>query len=109
MPLDLHLLGSKLRRYREQLQLAAAEVAGSTGLELQVLSALEEGTREPTGDELLILSDFYRCDYKFFISNCAKGRHRHCRTKDRRRQCALSAAFHTSSSPPCHARLTLRA
>lgn len=31
--------------------------------------SLEEGGAVPTGDEVLILADFYKCDYRFFISN----------------------------------------
>lgn len=69
MPIDLTALGGKLRKYREQFQMSVAEVAQATGLEQTVLEAFEAGTREPTGDEILILADYYKCDFKFFISN----------------------------------------
>lgn len=69
MALDLLELGAKLRRYREQLQLLTAEVAVATGIEEARLQDFEGGTTSPTGDEILILADLYKCDYRFFVSN----------------------------------------
>ncbi len=69
MAIDLRLLGSKLAKYREQLQESLIEVAGSTGIDAARLAQIEDGQIEPAGDEVLILADYYRCDFKFFISN----------------------------------------
>lgn len=69
MSIDLARLGSKLRSYREELQLTRLEVSQATGISEQSLADYEAGLKEPSGDDLLILSDFYKCDYKFFISN----------------------------------------
>lgn len=69
MPLDLKLFASKLRRYRAQFEASIEDVAASTGLLPADLSALEAEERPPTGDEVLILADYFKCDYKFFISN----------------------------------------
>jgi Zn-dependent peptidase ImmA (M78 family) len=69
MALDLQLFGDKLKRCREQLQLAFGEVSEGTGIGEEEVVALEKGERSPTGDEVLILADFYKCDYKFFLSN----------------------------------------
>ncbi len=69
MPFDLKILGDKLTRYREQFQMTLNEVATGTGIEVESLLLYEKGLNEPTGDEILILADFYKCDYKFFISN----------------------------------------
>jgi len=69
MAIDLTILGSKLSRYREQFQATAAEVAAGTGIPVDVLSAYERGVREPSGDHILIIADYYKCDYKFFLSN----------------------------------------
>lgn len=69
MAIDLYLLGSKLAKYREQLQESFADVADSTGIDASRLAQIEVGQVEPTGDEVLILADLYRCDFKFFISN----------------------------------------
>jgi Zn-dependent peptidase ImmA (M78 family)/transcriptional regulator with XRE-family HTH domain len=69
MALDLAILGSKLSRYRKQFQATVADVADGTGIPIDMLAAYEGGTREPTGDHILIIADFYKCDYKFFLSN----------------------------------------
>ncbi len=45
------------------------EVASSTGIDTARLESIENGQIEPTGDEVLILADYYRCDFKHFISN----------------------------------------
>lgn len=69
MPIDLTTLGSKLAKYREQLQESIGDVSTSTGIAVARLAEIEAGKAEPTGDEVLILADHYRCDFKFFISN----------------------------------------
>ena len=69
MTIDLQTLGSKLAKYRAQLKESTIETATSTGIDAARLIAIEAGHAEPTGDEVLILADHYRCDFKFFISN----------------------------------------
>lgn len=69
MAIDLAILGSKLSRYRQQFQANVSDVAAGTGIPIDVLTAYESGTCEPTGDHILIIADFYKCDYKFFLSN----------------------------------------
>lgn len=69
MTIDLRLLGSKLVKYREQLQETVADVSTSTGIGSDRIDEIEKGKIEPTGDEILILADHYRCDFKYFISN----------------------------------------
>jgi Zn-dependent peptidase ImmA (M78 family) len=69
MPIDLQQFAGKLKKYRDQLQLSLDEVSAGTGIELGRLVGFEEAATTPTGDEILILADFYRCDYRFFISN----------------------------------------
>ena len=69
MAIDLASLGNKVQRYREQLKLDAMALAIATGIEPGRMLGIEQGKVEPTGDEVLILADYFRCDYKFFISN----------------------------------------
>lgn len=69
MALDLALIGNKIRRYRQQMKLPIQELSVATGIPAETLEQFEAGKREPTGDEILIIADFFRCDYKFFISN----------------------------------------
>ncbi len=67
--MDLTLLGDKLKRYREQFQATLADIQQATGIAEDRLCAFEAGQATPTGDEILILADYYQCDYKFFVSN----------------------------------------
>jgi Zn-dependent peptidase ImmA (M78 family) len=69
MPLELTTFADKLRRYRAQFEASIDEVSESTGIPAEVLSAFESAQRKPTGDEVLILADYYKCDFRFFISN----------------------------------------
>ncbi|MEJ1939025.1 helix-turn-helix transcriptional regulator, partial [Nostoc sp. NIES-2111] len=69
MSFDLALFSSKLRKCRNQFEKSIAEVATNTGIPENILIALENGERQPTGDEVLIFADYYLCDYQFFISN----------------------------------------
>lgn len=69
MPIDLKMLGEKLTRYRTQLKLTFDDLQQGTGISKERLVGIESGCTEPSGDEILILADFYRCDYRFFVSN----------------------------------------
>ncbi len=69
MAIDLKKLGDKFAAYRLQMQESVADVEQLTGLVSTRLLAIENGEIEPTGDEVLILADHYRCDFNFFISN----------------------------------------
>jgi Zn-dependent peptidase ImmA (M78 family)/DNA-binding XRE family transcriptional regulator len=69
MAFNLTAMGDKLARYRSQFQYSLADVASSTGISEDSLQEIEQGRKRPSGDEILILADFYKCDYKFFLSN----------------------------------------
>ncbi|MBV9497469.1 MAG: ImmA/IrrE family metallo-endopeptidase [Acidobacteria bacterium] len=69
MSFDRTFFATKLREYRGQFLLTEANVAKDTGIAEGRVRALEAGEVNPTGDEILILADFFRCDYRFFISN----------------------------------------
>lgn len=69
MALDLRLFSGKLRDLRDQLGVSHQALSDATGMALSDVEALDAGTREPTGDQILILADYFRCDFKFFISN----------------------------------------
>jgi Zn-dependent peptidase ImmA (M78 family)/DNA-binding XRE family transcriptional regulator len=70
MPIDRSLLAEKLIKYRQQLQVSIPELSKATGIDEQSLIAYENQGKIPTGDEILILTDYYKCeDYLFFISN----------------------------------------
>ena len=69
MTFNLKALGSKLSRYRNQFQYSLSDISIATGILEEKLYQLENGECRPSGDEILILADFYKCDYKFFLSN----------------------------------------
>jgi Zn-dependent peptidase ImmA (M78 family)/transcriptional regulator with XRE-family HTH domain len=69
MAIHLKTLGLKFAKYREQLCETVEATGSATGIDSDRLSRIEAGQLEPTGDEVLILADHFKCDYKFFISN----------------------------------------
>lgn len=69
MSFDLAAFADKLRRYCAQLQATPDDVATATGIAKERVLSLQKAEAEPTGDEVLILADYFRCDFKFFVSN----------------------------------------
>ena len=69
MSFDRSLLSEKLKKYRKQFKLSISELSEATGIEIELLNAYETEENVPSGDDILIIADFYKCDYKFFISN----------------------------------------
>jgi Zn-dependent peptidase ImmA (M78 family) len=69
VPIDLAEFARKLRSYRAQRQLTPAELVAGTGISIDRFERFEAGDLLPTGDEVLILADFFQCDYRFFVSN----------------------------------------
>lgn len=69
MSLDLVMFADKLKRYYRQLEVSEVELAKSTGIPVERILKMLKRDVEPTGDEILILADFFKCDYNFFISN----------------------------------------
>lgn len=69
MPIDLDMFASKVNRYCSQFQVSLQEMADQTGISLARLESITGCREQPTGDEVLILADYFKCDYKFFISN----------------------------------------
>lgn len=69
MAFDRLLFVNKLLRYCDQLGVTFEELSRSTGISLSRLNILKDHKADPTGDEVLILADFFKCDYSFFISN----------------------------------------
>lgn len=68
MAIDLKLLGQKLGRCRSQLEVTLDEVSSGTGIPVGLLGNFEGGLVSPTGDQLLILADYFKCDYAELIS-----------------------------------------
>ncbi|MDR3059114.1 MAG: ImmA/IrrE family metallo-endopeptidase [Prevotella sp.] len=69
MAIDKTMLGQKLRKCRVNLSFSIEDVAHNTAIPTKRISDIEDGLIEPSGDEILILSDLFKEDYRYFISN----------------------------------------
>ena len=58
-----------VRAVAEAFGYTPEELASNTGIPLDRFEGLEAGQIVPTGDEVLIIADFFQCDYRFFVSN----------------------------------------
>ena len=61
----------KLRNLRESFGDTLDEVANATGIETQALQALEVGSTTPTGDDVLILADYFKREFPWLIDDDA--------------------------------------
>lgn len=69
MAYDFLKISQKLLRSRNNMGLSKTEVARLAGIDVARIEALESGNVEPSGDEILILADVYKEDFRYFISN----------------------------------------
>jgi Zn-dependent peptidase ImmA (M78 family)/transcriptional regulator with XRE-family HTH domain len=69
MTFDSVLFGNKLSRFCELFPTKATNLCQRTGISNERLSDLKIGKSQPSGDEILILADYFMCDYTYFISN----------------------------------------
>jgi len=69
MGFDRELFASKLQRYCGQLDVSFEELSAGTGIAQNRIRSLIDQVSDPTGDEVLIFADYFKCDFKFFISN----------------------------------------
>lgn len=69
MSLDLALFAQKVRGLREMFEEELGELSSATRIPEARLRDFEAGTVVPTGDEILILADHFKEDFRYFISN----------------------------------------
>lgn len=69
MALDHQAISRKLRHARELQSLDIETVSRATGISADRVKSVEMGTSKPTGDEVLILANFYRHDFRDFLDN----------------------------------------
>ena len=67
MKIDLVLISSRLAEARRLQAIELDEASTQTGIEVGRLARIEEGTEAPSGDELLILANFYSRDFRDFV------------------------------------------
>jgi Zn-dependent peptidase ImmA (M78 family) len=69
MSLDLNEFSHKVKRFVSQFMVSLDELSNSTGISQERIQGLINAKIEPSGDEVLIIADFFKTDYKYFISN----------------------------------------
>lgn len=69
MAYDNKIIAQKLTRCRKNMGFSKMEVSQLAGIDMSRIEALESGSVEPSGDEILILADVYKEDFRYFISN----------------------------------------
>jgi Zn-dependent peptidase ImmA (M78 family)/transcriptional regulator with XRE-family HTH domain len=67
MALDYQLVARKLLQARELQSLDLEEVGGAVGIAAARINQIELGQAKPSGDEVLILANFYRHDFRDFL------------------------------------------
>lgn len=72
MPFTAAAFGRKLASLRADFGQDLGSVSASSGIPAERLGALERGQGEPTGDEILILADHFRKDFRFLLADDAR-------------------------------------
>ncbi|OQR32051.1 hypothetical protein BWR15_19265 [Pseudomonas sp. T] len=65
--MNLGFIAERLKQARNDLQISLQEVSKATSISVQRLQDIEAGQVKPTGDDVLMLAAFYRCDYRSFL------------------------------------------
>lgn len=65
--MNLRLIGERLAQARSLQDLTLEKVSTDTGIPGARLASIEEGTDAPTGDDLLILANYYARDFRDFF------------------------------------------
>lgn len=60
-------IGEQLRALREKAALSLREVAGNIGIDTSLLGKIERNERQPTKDQLKLISEFFEIDEKLLI------------------------------------------
>lgn len=71
MPFTTQAFARKLSDLRASFGETLGDVVAAVGIGSQALQALEAGTAMPTGDEVLILADYFKCEFSWLIEDDA--------------------------------------
>lgn len=69
MAFDLQVLAKRLKLAREIQALDVNTVSQATNIAFLRLNQIELGETQPSGDEVLILANYYRCDFRDFLDH----------------------------------------
>ncbi len=67
MTINIQFISARLKQARLLQSLSVEIVSADTGVEYSRLSKIESGDELPSGDELLILANYYRHDFRDFL------------------------------------------
>ena len=67
MAIDYQVVARKLQQAREVQSLDVEDVGRAVGITASRISQIELGQEKPTGDEVLILANYYRHDFRDFL------------------------------------------
>src|SRR5689334_13064670 len=69
MPFTVQCFASKLCGLRSSRGSTLEQVAAATGIPVDKISAMEAARLEPTGDEILIFSDHFDCEFTWLVED----------------------------------------
>lgn len=69
MPIDPLIVARKLKQARELQSLRVSEVSEATGIAAERIALVEANGSPATGDEVLILANYYRHDFRDFLDD----------------------------------------
>ncbi len=69
MPFTTSVFASKLRELRDSCADNLAQLGAGTGIPVARLQEFEKGANTPTGDEILILADYFRVDFGYLVED----------------------------------------
>ncbi|MBX3650385.1 MAG: ImmA/IrrE family metallo-endopeptidase [Burkholderiales bacterium] len=69
MPIDPRIIARKLKQARELQSFSISAVSEATGIAAERLVLVEAGESPATGDEVLILANYYRHDFRDFLDD----------------------------------------
>lgn len=68
MPINLKNIASRLLKARTTLGYSHKEIFDFCGISSSRLEAIESGNFKPSGDEILILANLYKCDFRALVN-----------------------------------------
>lgn len=91
MPFTPARFGTKVRDLRTAFEATPADIAEATGISPARWAQFELGSVTPTGDETLIIADYFGCDFTWLIDDDAANPDENVRTLFRLEGNRLSA------------------
>ncbi len=69
MPFSTQAFAQKLSNLRQSFGNSLNEITDATGIDINSLQAFESASAIPSGDDVLILSDYFKCEFTWLIED----------------------------------------